>query len=62
MASGNPRCRACPKLHADLWEQYKAKLPDDIEIRRYLVRGRNFNDRTVDTFIQEYKSTLEFRA
>jgi len=49
-----------PKLHADLWEQYKAKLPNDIEIRRYLVRGRNFNDRTVDTFIQEYKSTLEF--
>ncbi len=49
-----------PQLHAELWSQYGAEMPADSEIRRFLVRVRNFTDKSVDTFIQQYKATLEF--
>jgi hypothetical protein len=64
---GEPRHQAAirdaalaPKLHAELWDQYGAEMPADIEVRRFLIRGRNFYDRAADKFIREYKATLEF--
>jgi hypothetical protein len=66
-APGDPRQRGAirdaalaPRLHAELWGQYGAELPDNSEIRRFLVRAKNFNDGTADKFIGQYKATLEF--
>ena len=49
-----------PKLHAELWQRYSLPLPADDEIRRFLVREKGFNDKTVDEFIEEFKETLSF--
>jgi hypothetical protein len=49
-----------PKIHAELWAKYGARLPSDEELRRFLVREREFNDKTVSQFISEYKDTLAF--
>jgi len=50
-----------PRVHAELFDEWGGSdLPDDSEIRRYLVRTLKFNDNTVDTFIRSFRSTLEF--
>jgi len=49
-----------PKLHAELWGKWKASLPPDDEIRRFLVRERGFYDKSVNDFIAQYKATLAF--
>jgi hypothetical protein len=49
-----------PRMHNDLYTRYGIPLPPDDEIRRYLVRERGFNDKTVGEFIEEYKATISF--
>jgi hypothetical protein len=53
-----------PKIHRELWEKYKGKLPqEDVSIRFYLVRerdGSRFNPNHVDSFIAQFRSTIAF--
>ncbi len=49
-----------PKLHQELRTRYGASLPSEDEIKRFLVREREFNDNTVAQFIAEYKETIAF--
>ncbi len=49
-----------PNIYSELYTKWGGDLPDESEVRRYLVRERNFNDNTVDAFIKGYKNTLEF--
>jgi len=49
-----------PGIHAILREKYGPSLPDDDEVRRFLVREKRFNDRVVADFIGEYKVTMDF--
>jgi len=49
-----------PEMHKILWERYRASLPGDDELRRYLVRERKFNDNSVGPFIGKYKKSLAF--
>jgi hypothetical protein len=54
------RAALSPAIHAEMRERYGPMLPRDEEVRRYLVRERNFNERTVGEFIDEYKDTIAF--
>jgi len=54
------RAALSPAIHAEMRERYGPTLPADEEVRRYLVRERNFNDKTVGEFIEEYKVTIAF--
>jgi hypothetical protein len=49
-----------PNIHKKLWDRYKADLPADDELRRYLVRDLKFTDSAVGDFIDEYKHTIDF--
>lgn len=49
-----------PTIHKDLWEKYGAELPSPESMRRYLLVERNFNERVVDDFVQEYIDTLDY--
>ena len=52
-----------PKIHRELWEKYKGKLPPDVSIRLYLVRereGARFNTNHVDSFISQFRSTIAY--
>ena len=47
-----------PKIHLELWNKWHSDLPPDDEIRRYLVREKGFNDKTVADFITQYRATI----
>jgi len=47
-----------PKLYRQLWERWKDNLPPNDEIRRYLIRERGFNDKSVDELIADYRETI----
>lgn len=57
------RAALTPKIHLELWEKYKGKLPPDVSIRLYLVRerdGARFNKNHVDAFIAQFRSTIAY--
>src|SRR5262245_49198359 len=47
-----------PKLFRALWIRWGETPPPDEEIRRYLLRERGFNDKTVDAVIADYRATI----
>jgi hypothetical protein len=51
-----------PTLHRTLWDQSVAeeRLPSDRSLRQQLITDHDFNPKTVDNFIRDFKSTLEF--
>lgn len=49
-----------PKIHAEIWDKYQGALPGDAVIRRFLVVERKFNDQYVDSFISQFRKTIEF--
>jgi hypothetical protein len=49
-----------PKIHKNLWDNYKGELPSDASMKAYLIREMEFNDASVDKFIKEFRSTLAF--
>jgi hypothetical protein len=54
------KAAVAPNIHNELWLRYGPTLPVDAELRRYLVREKGFNDKTVGAFIAEYKATIAF--
>lgn len=49
-----------PKMHALLWNRWKADLPSDENLRHALIWDWKFNENAVDTFIRQYKATIHF--
>ena len=49
-----------PAIHRRLWDQYGASLPSDVNLRHQLLVEHEFNENSVDSFIREYKRTIEF--
>lgn len=49
-----------PKTYADILEQYKDGLPSDETIKAELVREQGFNDKVVDSFLNDFYQTLDF--
>lgn len=49
-----------PTIHRELWERYPDGLPSRETLRRYLLVDRNFNEKVIDDFIDQFTATLEF--
>jgi len=54
------RAALAPGIHDIVRSKYGPSLPDDDEVRRFLVREKKFNDSVVSDFISEYKATMAF--
>ena len=52
-----------PKIHSEIWQRFQQRLPDDGELRRYLVSQRAgglFNEKYVGKFIEQFRATMHF--
>jgi hypothetical protein len=49
-----------PTLHSLLWNKYRTDLPSDENLRHELIFTLKFNERVVNDFIGEYKSTINY--
>ena len=49
-----------PKVHADLWKEFKANLPSDATLIHKLVVEKGFQENSAKDFIKQYKKTLAF--
>lgn len=49
-----------PKLYKEVRTRYGANMPSDDEVRRFLIREREFNDGSVEQFLKEYKATMAY--
>lgn len=49
-----------PKIHGELWNKYGASLPPDDELRRFLIREKDFGDKAATVCIVRYKKTIAF--
>jgi hypothetical protein len=51
-----------PDIYRLLWEQYApgGRLPSDLSIKQHLIRGLDFNPKSVDGFLSDFKSTMEW--
>ena len=49
-----------PPIHADMWEQYRSLLPDDVVLTTYLTLERDYNDDAAKSLISEYRDTLTY--
>lgn len=48
-----------PPLHRELWNHYEGFLPaSDESFRKYLLIEKNFNEKSVDSFIAQFRSTI----
>jgi hypothetical protein len=48
-----------PKIHRELWDRWRTSLPVG-EVRAYLIRHREFQERGAEAVIAEYQKTLSF--
>jgi len=49
-----------PQIYNQLFEKWGNSLPSDANMRYYLIKELNFNSRHVESFIQDFRSTIEF--
>jgi hypothetical protein len=49
-----------PPLHKELWDKYAENLPSDANLRRYLLLERDFNEKAVDPFVRQFRTTLAY--
>ncbi|MBL4702457.1 MAG: hypothetical protein JKX85_14500 [Phycisphaeraceae bacterium] len=49
-----------PEIYRVLLEMWNDELPDDSIVKHELIRVRNFNEGKVDSFIADFRSTIEF--
>lgn len=49
-----------PAIHRQLWEEYGAAPPSDLNLRHELLIKHAFNENSVDNFLREYKRTVAF--
>jgi hypothetical protein len=51
-----------PKIYGELWEKWGRSLPSDATFRTYLLKERDFNPASVNSFIKDYKETIDFAS
>lgn len=49
-----------PKIHKKLWDLWGTEMPSHGSIRHHLIFEERFNEKFVNDFIKEYKSTIEY--
>lgn len=49
-----------PPIHKKIWGHFKGELPSDASLKAFLLRQLDFNDKYVDRFIKQFRSTLRF--
>lgn len=49
-----------PKIYADLWSRFGPALPSDDSLRSKLLLDYDFNRNYVDSFIKDFRGTIEF--
>lgn len=54
------RAALSPRIHAELWERYGLELPSDSTLKRFLIIEKNFNEASVDEFLEEYKTSIAY--
>jgi hypothetical protein len=53
-------CALAPRAHRKLWEEYRASLPSDGTIERFLVDDLAFEPKAAKSLCRRYRSTLAF--
>jgi hypothetical protein len=48
-----------PKIFAELWQKWGAKLPAEATVRYFLVQDKKYNDAAVSKLIANYKDTIK---
>lgn len=49
-----------PKIYKLLWDKWGGRLPSDAVIKHHLLLNMEFNPRAVDSFIKDFRATLQF--
>lgn len=49
-----------PELYQHLWNKYGADLPSDASLKHHFLVELGFNDRVIDSVINQYKNTISF--
>lgn len=48
-----------PPLHKELWNHYEGFIPENDELfRKFLLIEKRFNDKSVDSFIAQFRATI----
>lgn len=53
-------CARMPKIYAELLFKYGEELPSDSTLNYFLRRDKDFNPKTVDAFIKDFRKSLAF--
>ncbi|EHL24155.1 hypothetical protein KYG_04225 [Acidovorax sp. NO-1] len=53
-------CARMPKIYAELLSKYGEELPSDATLTYYLRKDKDFNPKTVDAFIKDFRKSLAF--
>lgn len=53
-------CALKPAAYQKVYDRYKDGLPSDETIKAELIREFGFNDKVVDSFLNDFKATLDF--
>lgn len=51
-------CARMPKIYAELLTKYGEELPSDSTLNYYLRKDKDFNPKTVDAFIKDFRKSL----
>lgn len=53
-------CARMPKIYTELLTKYGEELPSDSTLTYYLRKEKDFNPKTVDAFIKDFRKSLSF--
>jgi hypothetical protein len=55
------KCALTPEIYSKLWEQYSdTGLPSDNSLKDVLLFDHDFNEKSVNGFIRDFKATIDF--
>jgi hypothetical protein len=49
-----------PRINREVWDHYHGELPKDDVLKHYLIWNMKFNERSIGTFISEFRDTISF--
>ncbi|MFH1374014.1 MAG: hypothetical protein ABII79_09485 [bacterium] len=49
-----------PNAHREIWDHFGGDLPRDDVLKDYLIWELKFNDKSVDSFISQFRGTISF--
>jgi hypothetical protein len=54
------RSALTPRLHQEIWAEYKGDIPSDDNLKYSLIRGRQFTENGAKEFIAQFRATLAY--